>query len=422
MNAAYRDRTVDIRRVRAGDLLPDERNWRKHPAHQRKALRAVLDRIGIADVVIAREADDGLRLIDGHLRADLNPDQEMPVLVVDLDEEEAGIMLATLDPLAGMAQADNEALEALVAHVDSDDAMLRNLLEKADVLPALPAEGLTDADAVTEPPAEPVSKRGDVWALGDHRLMCGDSTDAGDVERLLGGARPRLMVTDPPYGVNYDAAWRDRAFADGQLNYDAASPGRVSGDAMRSYGNASGSTRRTGGVTHDDSVDWSGALREYQPDVLYVWSPPGDHSLHFGAIIQRAGYAIRNQIIWNKTRAVISRGHYSYQHEPCWYAIRKGRTAKWLGRHLESSVWSVHWDKNVEGGHSTQKPVECMERPIRNHEGDAYDPFVGSGTTIIAAERQGRKAYAMEIEPRYVDASVTRWENYTGRKAQRASE
>ena len=98
--------------------------------------------------------------------------------------------------------------------------------------------------------------------------------------------------------------------------------------------------------------------------------------------------------------------------------MRKGATAKWIGDRSQSTVWDISWDKNVEGGHSTQKPVECMERPIRNHEGDVYDPFVGSGTTIIAAERQSRTCYAMELEPRYVDAAVARWEAYTGRKAE----
>ncbi len=111
---------------------------------------------------------------------------------------------------------------------------------------------------------------------------------------------------------------------------------------------------------------------------------------------------------------VISRGHYHWQHECLWYGVLSGKTAKWRGDRSQTTVWDITWDRNVEGGHSTQKPVECMERPLRNHEGDVYDPFVGSGTSIIAAERQNRTCYAMEIDPAYVDAAVTRWEAYTG--------
>ena len=206
--------------------------------------------------------------------------------------------------------------------------------------------------------------------------MCGDSGDADDVAKVLDGGSPRLMVTDPPYGVDYDAAWRE--------------------DISHAAG------RRVGQVTHDDTTDWSPALAACQPDVLYVWSPGGDHSLEFGRQIQQAGYQIRAQLIWRKPSLVVSRGHYHWLHEPCWYAVRKGATAKWVGDRKQSTVWDITWDPNVGmemGGHSTQKPVECMERPIRNHEGDVYDPFVGSGTTIIAAERQQRACYAIEIEP-----------------------
>ena len=347
-------------------------------------------------------------LFDGHLRADLDPEQLVPVLVTDLDETEAGQVMATLDPLAAMAKPNKDAVEALTKQLakDTDDAF-RSLLESMHHVDLTP-EGQTDPDDTPpEPPEEPVTKRGDVWLLGRHRLMCGDSQDKTDVEKLLAGARPRLMVTDPPYGVDYDASWRDRAFADGQLD----------SDVVRSFGNASGSTRRTGRVPGDNSSDWSRTLAVYAPDVLYVWSPPGDQTLVFGAIIEDADFEIRSQLIWTKSRPVISRGHYSYQHEPCWYAVRRGAKADWLGPSLESTVWSIHWDKNVEGGHSTQKPLECMERPIRNHEGDVYDPFVGSGTTIIAAERQARTCYALELEPRYVDVCVNRWEKYTGGKA-----
>ena len=384
-----RNRIRELRTVRAGDLKGDPRNWRKHPKAQREALQAMLDRVGWADAVIARETPEGLVLVDGHLRADLDADAEVPVLVVDLDEKEAGQVLATLDPLAAMAEANTEALSKLLQEVTVP-------IDLGDLFPTLPGlqpELPPAPDDAVEPVADPITKRGDVWQLGRHRLMCGDSTDADDVARLLDGAKPRLMVTDPPYGVEYDASWRNE-----NLPYAPVRVGQVTNDS--------------------DPAGWRAALERYSAPVAYVWSPPGDYQIVFASILQQAGYEIRCQLIWRKQIHVISRGHYHWRHEPCWYAVRKGASAKWIGDRSQSTVWDVTWDKNVEGGHSTQKPVECMERPIRNHEGDVYDPFVGSGTTIIAAERQNRTCYAMEIDPGYVDAAVKRWEAYTGGKAE----
>ena len=397
-----RNRIQEYRTVRAGDLRPDPRNWRRHPAAQRHALKAMLARIGWADALIARETPDGLMLIDGHLRADLDPDAMLPVLIVDLDDAEAGQLLATLDPLSAMAEAEAEALQALVASLPEIPPLDLNALYN---FPPLVPEAPGDADAIPEIPEEPTSKRGDLYLLGNHRLMCGDSSDAGDVAALLDGATPRLMVTDPPYGVDYDPNWRAETI------------------------NSAGSISRSGLVVNDDTTDWSGVFNGYSGiAVAYVWSPGGDHQIAFANILLAADFGIRNQIIWRKQKIVPSRGHYHWQHEPCWYAVKKGSTAHWIGDRKQASIWDISnlnrairddTDPNARAEHSTQKPVECMERPIRNHEGDVYDPFVGSGTTIIAAERQQRTCYAMEIEPGYVDAAVKRWEQYTGRTAER---
>jgi DNA modification methylase len=127
-------------------------------------------------------------------------------------------------------------------------------------------------------------------------------------------------------------------------------------------------------------------------------------------------------VIWRKPRFIISRGHYHWQHEPCWYAVRKGGSAKWCGDRSQSTVWDIALkDGGEDTNHSTQKPVECMARPIRNHGGkddDVYDPFLGSGTTIIAAEQLGRRCYGLELSPAYCDVIVARWEKLTGRKAE----
>ena len=221
----------------------------------------------------------------------------------------------------------------------------------------------------------------------EHRLLGGDATSGEDVGRVLDGNEPCLMVTDPPYGVNYDPNWRNEAAAKGQLAFAA---------------------RRVGKVSNDDRIDWSEAYLLFPGDVAYTWSPPGDNQILTGQAVQKGGFQIRNQIMWRKPHFPISRGHYTYQHEPCWYGVRKGRTSHWIGDNAASTVWDITLDKNVEGGHSTQKPLECMARPIRNHEGDVYDPFVGSGTTLVAAENLGRRCFALEIEPRYCAVAIER--------------
>ena len=400
-----RNRIKELRQVKASELLADERNYRRHPNAQRDALQAMLSSIGYADAVIARETPQGLKLIDGHLRAELDPNQVVPVLVTDLDEAEAGKLLLTLDPLAAMAEQDKKALGELAKWAAETDVLMQDLLQPihgldVDALLGLPSGLDNDPDVVVEPPAEPVTKRGDVWRLGKCRLMCGDSTDADDVARLLDGAKPRLMVTDPPYGVNYDATWRNKRL----VAYN----------------------RREGKVRNDDTVNWG---RCFIPcvEVVYAWSPPGDHAIDFGREIQSQGINIRAQLIWRKSQLVLGRGNYHFQHELCWYGVRNGTTSGWIGGRKQTTIWDIpNLNHRIDdssnpddwSNHSTQKPIECMERPIRNHKGDVYEPFCGSGTTIIAAERQKRVCYAMEIEPSYVDAAVKRWENYAGQKAQ----
>ena len=407
-----RDRIKELRRVKAADLIPNPKNWRTHPVAQQDVLKGVLSEIGYADALIARETPEGLMLVDGHLRAETTPDAEVPVLVLDINEEEADLMLATLDPLAAMAGRDGERLGELLSGVASDNdtvnALLQTLANGYETLtlmdPQPPDEGFNVDDALNDAEAddyEPTVQRGEVWGLGGHRLMCGDATSEEDVLVLLDGNIPNLMITDPPYGVDYDPNWRNEAAEKGQLAYAA---------------------RRIGKVTDDKRTDWSDAWNLFSGNVVYCWSAPAADCIVSGLALQSAGFEIRASIIWRKPHFPISRGHYTFPQAPGWSAGRTGRRAGWVGPTNASTVWDISLDKNVspdapDGGHSTQKPLECMERPMSYHDGDVYDPFVGSGTTIIAAERLGRRCYAMEIEPRYCDVVIQRWEEYTGQKA-----
>ena len=261
-----------------------------------------------------------------------------------------------------------------------------------DVLPLAVTAGKTDPDDIPETTKNPITRKGDLWVLGKHRIVCGDSTDPETVERLLDGAEPDLMVTDPPYGVNYDATWRYKA---GVSTIDGA----------------------FGKSVNDDTNDWQAAYELFPGNIAYVWMSSLGLPVAAGGLAA-CGFIPRSLIIWDKGLIVIGRGHYHWRHESCWYAVKKGSQAHWAGDRKASTLWEIDNPRKSETGHSAQKPVECMQRAIHNHRGDVYDPFVGSGTTVIAGGQEGRSVYAIEIDPAYVDVTVRRWEDFTGRKAQ----
>jgi DNA modification methylase len=249
-------------------------------------------------------------------------------------------------------------------------------------------------DEIPEAPEDPVTRPGDLWILGNHRLLCGDATVATDVERLLGTVKPLLMVTDPPYGVDYDPAWRNKAGA--------------------------AATKRTGKVLNDDRADWREAWALFPGDVAYVWHG-ALHAAVVAVSLEAAGFKVRSQIIWAKDRLVLSRGDYHWQHEPCWYAVKKTGKGHWAGDRKQTTLWQIaHRDQDADTVHGTQKPVECMRRPILNNSspGQAiYEPFMGSGTTLIAAETIGRVCLGIELNPAYVDVAIDRWQQFTGEPA-----
>jgi DNA modification methylase len=278
---------------------------------------------------------------------------------------------------------------AELKELDLDLSMTGFDLRELDALLLAPNAAEDDVPPV---PGTPVSRPGDLWLCGPHRVLCGDSTNADDVARLLGGQKPILMVADQPYGVLYDPEWRKRA---GVNNSD-----------------------RMGKVSNDDRADWREAWALFPGDVAYVWHG-ALHAATVAASLEACDFQIRSQVIWAKPSLVIGRGHYHWQHEPCWYAVRT--TGHWNGDRKQSTLWQIdNRNQDAKTVHSTQKPVECMRRPILNHtkHGElVYDPFLGSGTTLAAAELTKRVCYGLELDDKYVDVTVQRWQNLTGKQA-----
>lgn len=394
-----------VERRSVDSLIPYARNSRTHSDEQVAQIAASMKEWGWTNPVLIDEEGG---IIAGHgrvLAARKLGLAEVPCMTARgwTDAQKKAYIIAD-NQLALNAGWDMDLLKVEIGELDGlgfnldlvgfDASMIEKLLAPDGT------EGLTDPDEVPETPGEPVTRTGDVWVLGRHRVMCGDSTVATDVEKVLGGVSPMLMVTDPPYGVEYDPAWRDKAL--GEHN------------------------RSVGKVENDDRADWREAWALFPGDVCYVWSAPGPLQFASFESLRVAGFEVRQQIIWVKQHFALGRGHYHYQHEPCWYAVRKGGTGHWAGDRKQTSIWQI--DNALQGkrkdepitGHSTQKPVDCMKRPIENNSspGQAvYEPFSGSGTTIIAAEMTGRACHAIELNPAYVDVAVTRWEKFTGQAA-----
>ena len=383
-------------------LRPYARNAKTHGADQVAKIAASMAEFGWTVPVLV--SSDG-EVIAGHGRimaaAQLGL-TEAPVIVLDhLTEAQRRAYRIADNKLTELGDWDEALLRDEVAGLLAEDFDLSLLGFAEDELeallqdPDLGEDGAAEGeDDVPEPPVDPVSVPGDLWRLGPHRLICGDSTSADVVAKLLGDVRPLLMVTDPPYGVEYDPSWR----------------------------NATGAakTRRTGKVLNDDRADWREAWALFPGDVAYVWHG-ALHATTVADSLIAAGFDIRSQIIWAKDRLVLSRGDYHWQHEPCWYAVKKRGKGHWAGDRKQTTLWQIaNKDQDAETVHGTQKPVECMRRPILNNSspGQAiYEPFMGSGTTLIAAEITGRVCYGIELNPAYVEVAIARWQNLTGKEA-----
>lgn len=415
--------------------------WVKNPRKNQKAVAKVaasINEFGWVRPIICNTHPDCVdEIIVGHtarLAAISLGLAEVPVRFIHLEPERAHAAALADNKLGEISAWDPEILGELI----SSGAIGKPLFSLAgftpfefDRLGRPPQAG----DAATPArPSRPVTRIGDIWQLGRHRVICGDSTLAEVVARLLAGAVPRLMVTDPPYGVLYDPLWREQT-------------------VNKTKAGALINSKHTNKVANDDRPSWLDTYALFPGDVAYVWhSDLHSHIVRAeltgegiafvdgqvrtvplqvpSRVPSPAWFDIRARIVWRKPMAVISRGAYHWQHEPAFYAVRKGRNAQWIGDRKQTTVWDIEVkhgmmgkahenEDGFENPHGTQKPVECMARPMRHHQGDAYDPFLGSGTTVIAGEQLDRTVYGVELDPANVDVIVERWQAFTGKKAQR---
>ena len=390
--------------MRARDLLPNPKNWRVHPPLQVRALRAQLNDIGYADALIARELPDGrLQLIDGHLRAETTPDELVPVLVLDVTEEEADKLLATLDPMAAMAESDAERLGALLETVHSDDEAVRELLRRTagerlweTLYPHEIDEPEVSPEKADELKAKWRTERGQMWRCERHKLICGDSTDPTVLARLWSDTdlRTRMLFVDNPYGVNYSEKTR-------WTNRHGGGPKRrpIENDSLK-----------PAELQKLFAAALNVAREHALPGAVIYATVPSVFLKYFIQGLEDGGFSYRHCLIWIKQRFVLGRSDYHYRHEPILYGWLDNGPHYFIDDRTQDSVFEVDRPM-VSDLHPTTKPIALIAKMVANSSRPGelvYDPFSGSGSTILAAHQLGRIGYGVEIDPGYVAVTLER--------------
>jgi DNA modification methylase len=437
--------------VEAGSLSPNPRNWRRHPDGQMAALKSVLadPEIGWAGALLFNERTG--RLIDGHARQKVVDEKAIvPVLIGDWSEAAERKILATLDPLANMAIADIGQLESLLKEVDLGDEVFSDLRSQLDTVLEDAQRWLTQQDQATEiiedeppaPPDEAVTKPGDLIILGEHRLLCGDSGSAADVDRLLDGQPVHLCNCDPPYNVRVEPR-SNNAIAAGLSSFPAANARRDGKlkhhqgfDLARDTSKAKGTTKKmrakdrplANDFVSDAEFDrllhaWFGNIaRVLLPGRgFYIWGGYANCG-NYPPVLKACGLYFSQAVIWVKEHPVLTRKDFMGNHEWAFYGWREGGAHEFFGPPNVSDVWTIKKVNPQSMIHLTEKPTELAGRALRysSRPGEnVLDLFGGSGSTLIAAEQAQRRAFLMEMDPAYCDVIVQRWEKFTGRNAER---
>jgi DNA modification methylase len=391
---------IEIELWPIGRLLPRANNPRTHTPAQVSQIAASIREFGWTNPVLV-DADDGI--LAGHARvlaARKLGMKEVPVIVLShLSEAQRRALVVADNQLALNSGWDEELLRielTLLQDADYDlglvgfdDTELQRLLEAQDA-----ADGLTDEDAVPELPETPTNVGGDMWVLGNHRVLCGDATVPADVDALIAGGAVDLVFTDPPYNVDYRGYTEDHLTIEGD---------RMTPEQFQQFLLATFASYR----------------RIVKPGVSMYVCHSSSWQREFQNAMEAAGFEARCQIIWAKNTFAWGFGRYKFQHEPIFYVHVTGQKDAWYGDKSQSTLWE---EKKPAANriHPTAKPVELVERALVNSSkaGDIVaDLFGGSGSTLIGCERRGRKARLMEIDPKYADCIVRRWQDYTGKQA-----
>lgn len=382
-------------------LIPYARNPRVND-HAVPKMASLIKEFGFKVPIVARS--DGT-VVDGHLRLMAARHLGMETVPVVLADEwtpaQVKAFRIAVNKSAELAEWDTSLLALEIEDLKELDFDLEltgfELPELDEILGAGAdggTEGQTDPDAVPEAQEEPVSRLGDVWLLGRHRLMCGDSTDAGSVALLMNGSNADLLLTDPPYNVSYEGATKDRLTI---LNDS------MDDEKFRSF--------LADAFKAADTVMKNGAA-------FYIWHADSE-GYNFRGAVRDTGWMVRQCLIWVKNSMVLGRQDYQWKHEPCLYGWKDGAAHLWTSDRRQTTVLEFN-KPNRNGEHPTMKPVELFEYQMlnsTNREAVVLDLFGGSGTTMIAAEKNGRSARLMELDPRYCDVIVRRWQDFTGQEA-----
>jgi len=391
---------MKIEQREVNSLIPYINNSRKHSDEQVAQIAASIKEFGWTNPILI-DGDNGLIAGHGRLMAarKLGMNKVPTIELAHLSENQKKALIIADNKLALNADWDTELLMIELSELDGDDYDLSVMGFDQDELDALlnpiePTTGLTDEDAVPDVPEEPKTKLGDIYILGNHRLMCGDSCSITDMEKLSNDRKVDMWLTDPPYNVAYEGKTKDAL----TIQNDS-----MSNDGFRQF-------LRDAYVTAD-TVMKPGA-------VFYIWHADSEGYNFRGAAFD-AGWKVRQCLIWKKSTMVMGRQDYHWKHEPCLYGWKEGAGHLWATDRKQTTI--LEFDKPSRNGeHPTMKPVALFEYQMLNNTkgGDIIlDSFGGSGTTLLAAEKNGRIAYVMELDPKYCDVIVKRWEDFTGKKA-----
>jgi len=402
--------TMTIVDVPIDELRPDPANPRRISDAQMEALTGSIREFGFVQPVLARREDK--TVIGGHQRllaARRLGLRTVPVCWLDLSLEQARLLNLSLNKISG--EWDQELLARLLADLKPVEEIdlslsgfseeeLEKLLKSLDARDKKDRVEAFDLDAALEAArAAPRAQRGEVWALGDHRLMCGDACDSGDVARLLDGKKAALAFTDPPYNVSLgDHGGQQRNQRRRHIQNDSLPPGEWEAFVR----------------------GWSRNLLASVDGALYICMSTKEWPL-VSHVLEEEGGHWSDTIIWAKDRFVLGRADYQRQYEPLWFGWREGAKHHWCGDRDQGDVWRIERPGDSEM-HPTTKPLALMERAIENSSeaGDlVLDLFLGSGSTLIAAERTGRACFGLEIDPHYASIVIARWEAFSGQTAKK---